>query len=44
MPGVGVPSWMTLHQDKNERGFDAPIVSVSLGLPAVFLWGGLKCT
>nr|WP_255569552.1 alpha-ketoglutarate-dependent dioxygenase AlkB [Neoroseomonas alba] len=35
---------MTLHQDKNERGFDAPIVSVSLGLPAVFLWGGLKCT
>ncbi|SFN68239.1 alkylated DNA repair protein (DNA oxidative demethylase) [Nitrosospira briensis] len=33
---------LTLHQDKNERGFDAPIVSVSLGIPAVFLWGGLR--
>jgi DNA oxidative demethylase len=32
---------LTLHQDKNERDFNAPIVSVSLGLPAVFLWGGL---
>ena len=32
---------LTLHQDKNERDYDAPIVSVSLGLPAVFLWGGL---
>ena len=32
---------MTLHQDKNERDFDAPIVSVSLGLPATFLFGGL---
>ena len=31
---------LTLHQDKNERDFDAPIVSVSLGLDAVFLWGG----
>ncbi len=31
---------MTLHQDKNERDFDAPIVSVSLGLPATFLFGG----
>jgi len=30
---------MTLHQDKNERDFDAPIVSVSLGLAAVFLFG-----
>jgi alkylated DNA repair protein (DNA oxidative demethylase) len=35
-------SRLTLHQDKNERGFDAPIVSVSLGIPAVFLWGGLR--
>ncbi len=26
---------LTLHQDKNERDFGAPIVSVSLGLPAV---------
>ena len=31
---------LTLHQDKNERDFDAPIVSVSLGIPAVFLFGG----
>ncbi len=35
---------LTLHQDKNERDFSAPIVSVSLGLPAVFLFGGLKRT
>jgi alkylated DNA repair protein (DNA oxidative demethylase) len=33
---------MSLHQDKDELDFDAPIVSVSLGLPAIFLWGGLK--
>ncbi|HUK60799.1 MAG TPA: DNA oxidative demethylase AlkB [Stellaceae bacterium] len=33
---------LTLHQDRNERDFAAPIVSVSLGLPAVFLWGGRK--
>jgi len=32
---------LTLHQDKNERDLAAPIVSVSLGLPAVFLFGGL---
>lgn len=31
---------LALHQDRNERDFDAPIVSVSLGAPAVFLWGG----
>ncbi|MBB2200067.1 DNA oxidative demethylase AlkB [Gluconacetobacter tumulisoli] len=31
---------LTLHQDRNERDFDRPIVSVSLGLPALFLWGG----
>lgn len=31
---------MSLHQDRDERDFAAPIVSVSLGLPAVFLWGG----
>ena len=31
---------LTLHQDKNERDFSAPIVSVSLGLPATFLFGG----
>jgi len=33
---------LSLHQDKNERGFDLPIVSVSLGLPATFLFGGLR--
>lgn len=33
---------MSLHQDRNERDFDQPIVSVSLGLPAVFLFGGSK--
>jgi len=33
---------LSLHQDKNERDFGAPIVSVSLGLPATFLFGGLK--
>jgi len=33
---------LSLHQDKNERDYDQPIVSVSLGLPAVFLFGGLK--
>ncbi len=31
---------LSLHQDRNERDFAAPIVSVSLGLPAVFLFGG----
>jgi DNA oxidative demethylase len=31
---------LTPHQDKNERDFDQPIVSVSLGLPAVFQFGG----
>lgn len=33
---------MSLHQDKNEKDFSQPIVSVSLGLPATFLLGGLK--
>ncbi len=33
---------MTLHLDKNERDYSAPIVSVSLGLPAVFELGGLE--
>jgi alkylated DNA repair protein (DNA oxidative demethylase) len=31
---------LTLHQDRNERDFGQPIVSVSLGLPAMFLFGG----
>ena len=33
---------MSLHQDKDEDDFAAPIVSVSLGLPAIFLFGGLQ--
>lgn len=33
---------LSLHQDKNERDFTQPIVSVSLGLPAVFLFGGMQ--
>ncbi|MFA7336206.1 MAG: DNA oxidative demethylase AlkB [Candidatus Obscuribacterales bacterium] len=37
-----VGSRLTLHQDKNEMDFSQPIVSVSLGLPAVFLFGGLE--
>ena len=31
---------MSLHQDRNELDFNAPIVSLSLGLPATFLFGG----
>lgn len=32
---------LTLHQDRDEGDFTHPIVSISLGLPATFLWGGL---
>ena len=35
---------MSLHQDKDEKDFSQPIVSVSLGLPATFLIGGLSRT
>ena len=31
-----------MHQDRDERDLSAPIGSVSLGLPVMFLWGGLK--
>lgn len=31
---------LSLHQDRDEAALAAPIVSVSLGLPAIFLWGG----
>lgn len=34
---------LSLHQDRNERGFDAPVVSVSLGMSATFLFGGQRC-
>lgn len=40
LPGVR----LTLHQDKDEQDFSAPIVSVSLGLTATFLFGGLART
>jgi alkylated DNA repair protein (DNA oxidative demethylase) len=33
---------MGLHQDRDEGDKVAPIVSVSLGIPATFLFGGLK--
>ena len=33
---------MSLHQDKDEEDFGQPIVSISLGLPAVFQFGGLE--
>ncbi len=33
---------LSLHQDRNERDFGQPIVSVSFGLPAVFLFGGAR--
>jgi len=35
---------LSLHQDKDENDYSAPIVSVSLGVPATFLFGGLKRT
>jgi len=39
-PGAG----LSLHQDRDERDLSRPIVSVSLGLPATFLWGGQRRT
>ncbi len=33
---------LSLHQDRDEQDLGAPIVSVSLGLPAVFLFGGQR--
>ncbi|MBZ9781828.1 DNA oxidative demethylase AlkB [Pseudomonas sp. REP124] len=33
---------MSLHQDKDEKSYAEPIVSVSLGLPAMFLFGGFE--
>jgi DNA oxidative demethylase len=40
VPGARV----TPHQDKNEKDFSQPVVSVSLGLPATFQFGGLERT
>ena len=33
---------LSLHQDKDEKDTAAPIVSVSMGVPAKFIWGGLR--
>jgi alkylated DNA repair protein (DNA oxidative demethylase) len=33
---------MSLHQDRDEHDFNQPIVSLSFGIPAVFLFGGLR--
>ncbi len=33
---------MGLHQDRDEQDFQWPVVSLSLGTPATFLWGGLN--
>lgn len=33
---------MGLHHDADEKDHAAPIVSVSLGLPCTFVWGGLQ--
>lgn len=33
---------LTLHRDEDEMDWHAPIVSVSLGLPCTFVWGGLR--
>ena len=33
---------MSLHQDKDEADFSQPIVSVSLGMSATFVFGGLQ--
>ncbi|MCU7238065.1 DNA oxidative demethylase AlkB [Pseudomonas peradeniyensis] len=33
---------LSLHQDRDEQDYGQPIVSISLGLPAIFLFGGLQ--
>lgn len=33
---------LSLHQDKDEKDFGQPIVSVSLGIPAIFQFGGME--
>lgn len=37
-------SFLSLHRDEDEQDFSAPIVSLSLGMSATFLWGGLART
>ncbi len=38
----GAGAKLSLHQDRDEKDAWSPIVSVSLGLPATFLWGGQR--
>lgn len=38
----GAGARLSMHQDRDEEDLRAPIVSVSLGLPATFLWGGAE--
>lgn len=38
----GPAARLSMHQDRNERDFGAPIVSVSMGLPATFVFGGMR--
>lgn len=38
----GPKSKLSLHQDKDEKNFKEPIVSISLGVPAIFLFGGIR--
>ncbi|MDF7675557.1 DNA oxidative demethylase AlkB [Neisseriaceae bacterium ESL0693] len=35
-------SKLSLHQDKDEHHLGAPVVGFSLGIPAIFCWGGLS--
>lgn len=39
-----VGAGMGAHRDEDEQDFSAPIVSISLGLPARFFFGGLERT
>ena len=33
---------MGMHQDKDENAYDAPVLSISLGDPAIFRVGGTR--
>ncbi|THJ30850.1 DNA oxidative demethylase AlkB [Lampropedia aestuarii] len=38
----GLDSKMALHQDRSEQDLRQPVVSISLGMSALFLWGGMQ--
>src|SRR5258708_23732251 len=44
MNGYAAGAKVSLPEDRDEKSYDFPIVSVSLGLPAKFLFGGLVRT